>query len=236
MRSSERPLVDITIVDYGTPELVRACYESIVANFKVPAQAHMVDAKAMECSYAVACNVSAKATADKPHAAPYLLMLNADTECLWSQWPIISMFEANDALGIVGPLQIDGEGIIRHAGIFGSNTDPQHRYFGRPLEPHKHEVNEWLRSAVTVSGSVFYCRRDVWEEMGGFLETPHFYEETALCYKARHHGHRVAYTGAAPWLHHFDGSGLSTKRKVALAGESQILFRQAMAAEGIACN
>jgi GT2 family glycosyltransferase len=117
----------------------------------------------------------------------------------------------NENWGILGPRQVDEAHRIRHAGIFGSLTQPLHRGWGETDHGQYCDVLD----AVTVSGSAYFVKRSVFEELskcpiyrqsapdaqGALLPTPHYYEETYLSYHAQAHGHKVAYYGWATMIH-----------------------------------
>lgn len=114
--------------------------------------------------------------------------------------------------GVLGPRQIDDEGRVTAAGIFGTNDRPQDRAFHHPNSDEYADVRD---DAVTVSGSAYFIKATVWEELatcpiyrkttptaqGAFLPTPLYYEETFCSYHAREHGHKVVYYGAATMVH-----------------------------------
>jgi len=102
---------------------------------------------------------------------------------------IIDVFAAHPEMAIMGPKQRDERGQIVHAGIFGTNTAPKHRGW-KEHDPHDARYRDFL-PCVTISGSAYLVRRNVWEELtncpiyqehnpsvGAFLSTPHYYEET----------------------------------------------------------
>lgn len=217
------------IVDYLTPQLARAAVESLRRS-EVLYTAAIVDAHASEWSYSEAIHHGVR-NGD----APIICALNADVECLSSQRPILDIFEEFPEVAAVGPLQTDLRGHVRHGGIFGTNEGPKHRWWGEPVE-FCEAPGDRIEDAVTISGSVYYARRSVWEELGGFLDTPHYFEETWFSYLARHRGHRVVYTPLGAWLHHWDSTPVSTEQKGELFKVSQAIFRSACAREGIACD
>lgn len=97
---------------------------------------------------------------------------------------------AHPSWAILGPRQVDDEGRLTAAGIFGTNTAPRHRGWH---EVDRGQYTDVRPDAVTVSGAAFFVRRAVWDELtacpifaataepppeGAFLQTPHYYEET----------------------------------------------------------
>lgn len=222
--------VDYVIADYLTPEFAKAAVESLERS-GLDYTATVIDAYNEGLSFSRAIHRGVAAG-----SAPIICALNADVECKGSQRPVLDLFEEFPDVAVVGPLQVNRTGIVVHGGILGRNEVPIHRYFNEPLVWHEPELRTRFEDAVTASGSVYYARRDVWEELGGFLDTPHYYEETWFSYLCRHRGYRVLYTGAVEWLHHWDSSPLTHEQKGAWFKESQAMFREACAAEGIACD
>jgi GT2 family glycosyltransferase len=223
-----RGAVDAVIVDYGTPNLAREAYESMVDH---PAFATLtvVDALAGRLSYAQAVNRQLALG-----HAPIVLALNADTRMLEPPNRILRLFGSDPRIAIIGPRQINSLGRVTHAGIFGSNTAPQHRHWQQPISEVDGETSEACLDAVSVPGSVFFCRRSVWEQLGGFNERcAHFYEETSLVYDARHHGWRVCYTGQTTWLHEWKQSPVTQEWLNARAVESREQFRRFCDERGI---
>lgn len=117
----------------------------------------------------------------------------------------------NDDWAILGPRQVDQRKRIRHAGIFGTHTKPAHRGW---QETDRGQYTD-IQDAVTVSGSAYFIKRSVWNELtecplyraiapdaqGAFLPTAHYYEETWCSYHAWAHGHRVIYFGSTTIIH-----------------------------------
>lgn len=114
--------------------------------------------------------------------------------------------------GVLGPRQIDDEGRVTAAGIFGANDRPKDRAFHRNNSDEYGDVRD---DAVTVSGSAYFIKQSVWQELtncplyrkahpgarGAFLPTPLYYEETFCSYHAREHGHKVVYNGQSTMVH-----------------------------------
>lgn len=222
-------MVDVTVVDWGTPELAARCVASLVS--PVFQSIELVDAKSRGWSYATSVNRSlARGT------APYVLALNADTQMLTrdSAAQILDLFLANPDVAAIGPRQIDDAQLITHAGILGDNLNRLHRFWKHPLGGVAEACSEQLLDVPTISGSVYFCRRDVWERFGGFLETPLYYEETALDFKIRHAGLRVCYTGAVTWQHLWARSPVGHRGE--MASMSRQMFVKHLTELGITAN
>ena len=131
---------------------------------------------------------------------------------------IEQIFNQNEDIHILGPKQRDEKGFITHAGIIGSNVHPKHRGW-REHDPHDLLYKDQI-DCVTVSGSAYFVRRDVWDAMtshpkykemypnaiGAFLPTPHYYEETWCSYFARYLGYNVIYDGTVSIGHSWHAS------------------------------
>ena len=173
-----------------------------------------------------------------------IAIFNADTRFLDSNCvdSCINLLESDEKIAVVGPLQTNSSGQITHAGIFGTNTSPSHRAW---KSSNLADVRD-VRDAITVSGSAYFIKRSVWEELandplykeidpesvGAFINTDLYYEETWCSYFARHKGYRVMYNGEAHMIHEHDSSPnseLSNSMK-----ESREIFRKACDHLGIA--
>lgn len=164
--------------------------------------------------YSAACNLLASSS-----EAEIIALLNAD---VWMTSEdlvkIQNIFDENDDIHILGPKQRDEDGLITHAGIIGTNTAPAHRGW-RQQDPHDVLYRDRM-PCVTVSGSAYFIRRSVWDDLtnnskyrelypgavGAFLPTPHYYEETWCSYFARHLGYNVVYDGSVSIGHSWHAS------------------------------
>lgn len=178
-----------------------------------------------------------------------LSAINSDTWFTTAEMKYVqSTFDDYPEQAVMGPKQMDEQSFITHGGIVGVNTSLTHRGWKQPdpndqLFKHRDEV-------PTVSGSLYFVRRSVWDEMeacpiyreicggnvpGPFLPTPHYYEETWFSYHCRAHGYKVFYDGKHTMGHSWAGStGGGTNpilREYFL--ESQGIFRQACQIHGI---
>lgn len=175
-----------------------------------------------------------------------IALLNAD---VWMTTKdvrdIEEIFKQNPDIAILGPKQRSTDDTIVHAGIFGRYDAPAHRGW------REHDPNDTLYrdrlEAVTVSGSAFFIRRSVWNEltncplyrdlfpdaMGAFMPCRMYYEETYCAYHARAHGYRAFYDGSVSIGHQWHASspvGSQTPK----FHESQAIFRMACDYHGIA--
>lgn len=164
--------------------------------------------------YSAACNqLASVGTRD------VIGLLNAD---IWfthdDTLKIQEIFDSDPTIGVFGPKQRSENHMIRHGGIVGTNTAPKHRGW------NEYDPNDFLYTdqidCVTVSGSAYFVRRTVWNELwhceiyrtmhpnatGAFLPTPHYYEETWCSYHCNAHDYRVVYDGSVSIGHSWHAS------------------------------
>ena len=251
-----KPGVDVVVVNYHTPSLLEAFLRSnekygmpesdlfvaqvepTPADLSVGSPGAYVFTHETNVGYAAAVN----------HAAAYgdrefIAVFNADTELLPDTLSTCLLaLQANPSWGVLGPRQVDGHNRLTHAGIFGTLERPAHRAWRHADSEAFADVCE----AVTVSGSAYFARRFMWNELstcpiyrriypdvqGAFLPTQHYYEETWCSYHAHAHGWKVVYYGPARMIHHWHQSSKvgSIEREMK---RSQMMFRHACDSHGI---
>lgn len=220
--------IDIVVVNYHTPNDLELFLDSLNRHPpKCPATLTVIDVEveplvqefawaggagaaigvANNIGYARACNYGAsRGTHD------IIALFNADVAVTAGAIDAChDELANNDNWGVLGPRQIDHNRRIRHAGIFGTHTNPSHRGWHEPDRGQHADV----RSAVTVSGSAYFVKRRVWNELtrcplyrdiapdaqGALLPTHHYYEETWCSYHAWAHGYSVIYLGTTTIIH-----------------------------------
>lgn len=192
--------------------------------------------------YGRACNLAAQQGENA-----VIAMFNADVEVTACSLDFCkAALVAGTDWGVLSPCQVDTYNRIRHAGIFGSNSSPVHRGWN---EIHRNQYSD-VREAVTVSGSAYFIKRTVWDELtqcelyrevapdatGAFLPTTHYYEETYCSYHSREHGHRVMYYGPMTMIHKWHQAspvGGWAEQQMPISRE---YFRKACAHHGIDCD
>lgn len=147
----------------------------------------------------------------------FLCAVNADTWFTTNHVKQVqNSFRELSNAAVIGVKQIDERDNIRHGGIFwdGPGTPPKHRGWAeidRLDSLYKDRVQCW-----TVSGSIYYARRSMWNEMteyepyqvlfpragGAFLPTPMYFEETFCSQLAHHMGYEVWYDGTVETAGH----------------------------------
>ena len=158
--------------------------------------------------YNVGCNVGAALGNGR-----IIALLNSDVRLLNDEClpRMVDFLDADPRAAVAGPLQIDDLGRATHAGIFGTQSDPQHRAFLQPVTDEHRDI----RPAVTVSGSAYFIKRSAWTVLtscplyqdvapgapGAYLPAQHYYSDTWCSYHASAHGMGVWYVGDAEIEH-----------------------------------
>lgn len=170
--------------------------------------------------YAKACNLTALYS-PFVREVDVLAFFNADTRIRPGVLEsCVDLLVSDPTYAVVGPRQVDDSNHLTHAGIFGSLDAPRHRGWKEPAGDRYTDVRD---DAVTVSGSAYFIKRTIWNELsncstynascralfpalkpeyeGAFLPTFLYYEETWISYHAQAHGYKVVYNGEATMNH-----------------------------------
>lgn len=199
--------------------------------------------------YASACNAGAALG-----SSGVVALFNADTILAEDTLQRCYDFLAgHPSVGICGPRQVDEAGRITHAGIFGTNEQPRLRGW----KQQGNDFQDERLDAVSVSGSAYFVKRIVWEQLtscpvyqqfledrrfddsmahereGAFLPTQHYYEETWASYHARAHGWKIGYVGSATMIHKWHKASPVGGHADRAMPESRLLFRDACDHHGI---
>lgn len=252
--------VEISVINYKTYDLLQAFIDSY-EQFKPKTESHLTiidvdsedgfddlkipsDAWSVRSDwnlgYALACNY-----AGFNSDADVLAFFNSDTRFVDNECVdyCVDFLVSNPDVGIVGPLQYDSTFRATHGGIFGTLEKPQHNGWRSP----RLQELRFDRKAVTVSGSAFFIKRDLWSELtncsiyasmfpdviGAFLPTQHYYEETGCAYHAQAHGKEVWYLGNAEMIHEWHKSSPVGGEVDSRMGEAKKIFVDFCDAHGI---
>jgi GT2 family glycosyltransferase/SAM-dependent methyltransferase len=146
-----------------------------------------------------ACNAGIRAA--RGH---YVALLNNDTEPQpgWID-ALVTTAERDPAVGVVGAKLVYGDGRLQEAGgiIWSDGDGWNYGRFGDPDDP----AFNFVREVDYCSGAALLIRGSLLEMMGGGLDeqyAPAYYEDTDLCFAARHHGYKVLYQPAGVVVHH----------------------------------
>lgn len=252
--------LDLIVVNYKTPHLLQEFITSIEdfgptdLSFRVTVvdvEQESEDVKnpfggkylvKNNIGYGKSCNLASSLATGSRH----LMLLNADTRldnrgCLSR---CVEFLDNNKDVAIVGPLQYDNNGTVRHSGLYGPWHSMVDHGFGQTVSS-AHTVDAPVDS---VSGSAFMIKRAVWDELknekvfvktfgrqlGAFFPTPHFFEETGCAWNARLNGYQVWYLGSAQMVHQWHQSSPvgSQSRKYAISKAMVEEFEKVLKAEG----
>jgi GT2 family glycosyltransferase len=188
--------------------------------------------------YATACNLAVQLP-DREAVA----FFNADTKL---EWGVLETCHAelmrHDDWGVLGPRQVNEANRITSAGVFGTMSSPSLR--GWQEIDDGRTYSDIRPDAVSVSGSAYFVKRSVWDELkdcqyymgcpevwarkprGAFLPTQHYYEETYLSYHAQAHDYKVVYYGPTRMVHNWSSEDASDASTLYWK-DSQDLFRAA---------
>lgn len=184
-------------------------------------------------------------------SGPYIGVLNAD---VWLDGKAVQAikhsFEAHPEQAIMGPKQMDENHIIRFGGIFWGKGPHKLVHRGWNELDYSDVLYHDRVECATVSGSAYFVRRSVWDEMahcpdfkrscpeaeGAFLVTKHYFEETYLSMHAAHHGHKIFYDGTVPTIGHTWNASTPGENRGKLTNymvESREIYKKACAEHGI---
>lgn len=177
-----RPGIDIVVVNYHTPDLLRRFLHSLVKNQpSVPWSVVIVNVDPFEADeraawdfplpfdytqfgenvgYARAVNYGAT-FGDRETIA----IFNADTRLLDTvATDCHNALQSHEDWAVLGPRQIDNEGRITHGGFFPNTGSPGH--YERGFHHQNSNLFADIRDdATTVSGAAYFVKRTVWNEL-----------------------------------------------------------------------
>lgn len=194
--------------------------------------------------YAKACNAGAEkgtndvillANADTLLSAGFEECYNALTHPLSEEW------------GVLGPRQVDERGRFTAGGIFGTDTNIGQRGW---QEQDVGQFSDIREDAKSVSGSLYFIKRGLWEELtncpvmqqfspgikGAFIETQHYYEETACSYHARAHGAKIVFYGPVQMIHLWHKASERGGWADMQVDKSKAMMRTFLGLHGITCE
>lgn len=190
--------------------------------------------------YARACNKAAARSESET-----LAFFNADTQLTTGTLRACHAYLHEHAdVGVVGPRQVDLNGLLTHGGVYGTNERPS--FAGRWRVRDVGQFSD-PRECVSVSGSAYFVKRACWEQLaecpdfrrvaptadGAFLPTQHYYEETYLSFHARHHDWKVMYLGTVAMVHKWHQASPVGEIERTVLPKSLAYFRSACDAHGI---
>jgi len=184
--------------------------------------------------YARGCNVGAEAC-----NSPIIGFLNMDTAFTEDIQPMINYLWRKKDVAVVGPKQVDSNGIIRFGGVVFrlSGAKPWMKTLVGSYHRGWAEKDVGLYEDVIdshyVSGSAFFMRRELFDKVGGFDERLSLYfEDNLMCLRLQKLGYRAVYFGQVKMKHEWKKSDNKRERNKRL-WESLNNFRSICEKEGL---
>jgi GT2 family glycosyltransferase len=136
----------------------------------------------------------------------YLLFLNNDTEVITPDWLTAMVEQAQrPQIGAVGARLLYPDGTLQHAGIvagIGGVAGHSHKYFSGDHVGYFSQI-QTINNYSAVTAACLMCRRDVFEEVGGFEEDLAIaFNDVDFCFKLLERGYRNVYLPHAMLYHH----------------------------------
>jgi len=254
--------VDVVVVNYCTPDYLSAFCESFLRHTFEGCTLTVVDvtldspyaqqiAERYDAEYilfednvgyARACNAGARDGVND-----VILLANADTVLTEGFWSCYDALSGVDGWGVLGPRQVDEFNHITAGGIFGTDTSIAQRGWNENDYDQYSDVRD---DAKSVSGSLYFIKRKVWEELtqcsymqeaypgieGAFIPTPHYYEETCCSYHARAHGYKIVFYGPAKMIHYWHKASVHGGWADRQVETSKAMMRAFCASHSIVCE
>ena len=215
----EYKLVSIIIPTKDLADTLNVCLKSIFSNTTYPNYEVIVidngstEAKTFKCfkywqqqqperfkcyTYDVPFNYSQiNNYAVEKAEGDYLLFLNNDTEVITPDW-IEAMVEQaqRESIGAVGSLLLYPDDTVQHAGVvlgIGGVAGHSHKNFPATVPGYISQLIS-TNNYSAVTAACLMCRRDVFEEVGGFeTELAIAFNDVDFCLKIVSHGYRNIY-------------------------------------------
>lgn len=177
---TEYPHYEVIIIDNGsfeqkTQEIFKKWQEKEVNRFIV----HQLD---IPFNFSAINNFGAKKAQGK-----YLLFLNNDTEIITGNWLTKLVAQSqNHEIGAVGALLLYPDNTVQHSGIIV-------RVASKEGDIAINDKNKYQapKNCAAVTAACLMCRKEVFEEVGGFDETLAVaYNDVDLCLKFHQQGYR----------------------------------------------
>jgi glycosyltransferase involved in cell wall biosynthesis len=126
----------------------------------------------------------------------YLLFLNNDTEVLTPDWVDAMVEQAQrPCIGAVGALLLYPDNTVQHAGVVsvGAVAGHSHKHYPADSPGYFNQI-QTVNNYSAVTAACLMCRRDVFEEVGGFEEELAVaLNDVDLCFKIVEKGYRNIY-------------------------------------------
>ena len=197
--------IELIVVDNGSADGTGEYLKTLMPRIRVVRHQENL-------GFAKGCNSGARVANGN-----YLVFLNNDTEpCNGWLEALLTIFETNLKVGIVGSKLLFPDGTIQHAGVaivrdpyLPAELSPCHIGYQRKDSPEYNQTMECL----AVTGACCMIERWLFVQAGGFDEGYwNGFEDIDLCFKVHKAGYGVVYQPASVVIHHESKSGPERKR------------------------
>lgn len=140
--------------------------------------------------------------------APYLLALNSDLEFPHADWldKLVAYMNENPDVGVVAPLLLNQDQRIGGAGVIGTVSKREIRWWMEPYDKHRAALLT-PKECISVCGACMLMRRTAFEDCQGFDENYFFYfEETHLHRLMRVYDWKIVFYPQSKVTHHWNQS------------------------------
>ncbi len=147
--------------------------------------------------------------AAKQSTAPWMLLLNNDTEIIETEW-LNRMLACGSfsEVGAVGAKLLFPDGNIQHAGVYLHDSQeglPWHDYYLSDGNKHSFLFNADLDSErIAITAACMLVRRELFDRIGGF-DAYNFgvaYNDVDFCLRLQDEGYKTIYCAGARLIHH----------------------------------
>ncbi|MBA2293226.1 MAG: glycosyltransferase [Gemmatimonadales bacterium] len=235
------PMVSIVLVLYNRAELTLRCLRSLLEAGGPAIEVIILDNASSDLTGELLSRLENVTTIRKAenvgflhgvneaatHArAPYLLLLNNDTEVLpGSLQAALDVIATDPGVGAVGARLILPDGSLQEAGSI-IWSDGSCAGYGRGGSPHAPEF-QFRRDVDYCSGAFLLTPRALFEELGGLDRAyePAYYEEVDYCVRLLKRGLRIVYEPRA-LISHFEFASSRSDDAIRMQVERRSLFVQ----------
>jgi len=142
----------------------------------------------------------------------YVLFLNPDTKIeAGALEKMLNILEADEKIGITGPILVDGEGRFQKE-CWGFKKTPLSTLKSKLSKSATRTEEESIFEVDWVSGGAMLIKKNIFSELGGFDEKYFMYfEDVDLCLQAKKKGWKIAVNPMAR-VYHQGGKSFSSHR------------------------
>jgi GT2 family glycosyltransferase len=222
-REDEMREVSVIILAYGNEPLLPECVSAVLDSRDVIVQVILVDNGASSISevasdprlvcltpgsntgFAGGCNLAASHAVHED-----LVFVNSDLIVRGDAIALLTSRLSDEGVGLAtGAVLLPGEPLV-----VNSIGNPIHYLmfswagdYGEPFAEHDHE-----EAVAGICGGFFACRRDLWNQLGGFDERYFAYaEDVDLSLRTRQLSRNVVFEPRAVGIHHYEFTKNNTK-------------------------